>query len=207
MRTHTIVLVSAALALGACKSSSKSQSQEWTKKVQAGQELYASIETTQGTMVARLFSKDAPKTVENFVGLATGEKAWTDPRTNQQTTKPLYDNTIFHRVIPDFMIQGGDPLGNGTGGPGYKFEDEFQSGRTFDKPCLLAMANSGHNTNGSQFFITEKPTPWLNKRHTIFGELVQGCELVSRIARVPVNGSRPVEDVVIKRIAISDKAP
>ncbi|MBI5546754.1 MAG: peptidylprolyl isomerase [Deltaproteobacteria bacterium] len=174
-------------------------------KARSGQDIYATIQTNRGTMVARLFSKQAPKTVENFVGLASGEKQWKDPVSGQMNTRPLYDKTVFHRVIPEFMIHGGDPLGNGTGGPGYKFEDELQSGKLFDKPCLLAMANSGPNTNGSQFFITEKPTPWLNNRHTIFGELVSGCDNVFQIARVPAHGSKPSEPVVIEKIALSDK--
>ncbi|MGC4113409.1 MAG: peptidylprolyl isomerase [Myxococcales bacterium] len=180
---------------------------DWMAKARAGNPLYASIQTNQGTMVAVLFSKDAPKTVENFVGLATGEKEWKDPVSGQMNKRPLYDKTIFHRVIPGFMIQGGDPMGNGTGGPGYKFEDEFQSGKAFDKPCLLAMANSGPNTNGSQFFITEGTPTHLNNRHTIFGELVSGCDNVFRIARVETRGSRPVQPVVIEHIAISDKQP
>jgi peptidyl-prolyl cis-trans isomerase A (cyclophilin A) len=122
---------------------------QWMERAAQGQEIYATLKTTMGDIELRLFSKDAPKTVENFVGLAAGEKEWTDPRTGSKTTRPLYDGTEFHRVIPEFMIQGGDPLGTGTGNPGYKFEDELQSGRKFDKPCLLAMANSGPNTNGS----------------------------------------------------------
>jgi peptidyl-prolyl cis-trans isomerase A (cyclophilin A) len=146
-------------------------------------DLYAIFKTSAGDIVVKLFEKDAPKTIANFVGLATGAKEWTDPRTGQKTTAHLYDGTIFHRVIPQFMIQGGDPLGQGIGGPGYKFEDEFQGGRKFDKPGILAMANAGPNTNGSQFFITEVPTPHLNGRHTIFGEVTKGFELVPRIAR------------------------
>jgi peptidyl-prolyl cis-trans isomerase A (cyclophilin A) len=150
---------------------------------QGAGDLYAIFKTTEGDIVIKLFEKDAPKTVANFVGLATGKKQWTDPRNGQKSNAPLYDGTVFHRVIPQFMIQGGDPLGTGTGDPGYRFEDEFQSGRRFDKPGLLAMANAGPNTNGSQFFITEVPTPHLNNRHTIFGEAVKGGELVPRIAR------------------------
>ena len=146
-------------------------------------DLYAIFKTSAGDIVVKLFEKDAPKTIANFVGLATGAKEWTDPRTGAKSTAHLYDGTVFHRVIPQFMIQGGDPLGQGIGGPGYKFEDEFQSGRKFDKPGILAMANSGPNTNGSQFFITEVPTPHLNQRHTIFGEVTRGFELVPRIAR------------------------
>src|SRR4051812_40504657 len=120
-------------------------------------DLYAVFQTSRGNIVVKLFEKDAPKTIANFVGLATGKQEWIDPRTGQKSKAKLYDGTAFHRVIPQFMIQGGDPLGTGTGGPGYKFEDEFQSGKKFDKPGLLAMANAGPNTNGSQFFITEVP--------------------------------------------------
>lgn len=171
-------------------------------KARAGTELFASIQTNQGTMVARLFSKVAPKTVENFVGLAMGEKEWKDPSTGQMTRRPLYDKTIFHRVIPEFMIQGGDPLGNGTGGPGYKFEDEVQTDKVFDRPCLLAMANSGPNTNGSQFFITEVPTPHLDGHHTIFGEAIRGCDLVGKIAR-----SGDETPVVLTKVILSRKPP
>ncbi len=146
-------------------------------------DLFAIFKTSAGDIVVKLFEKDAPKTIANFVGLATGAKEWTDPRTGSKSTAHLYDGTVFHRVIPQFMIQGGDPLGQGIGGPGYKFEDEFQGTRKFDKPGILAMANSGPNTNGSQFFITEVPTPHLNGRHTIFGEVTRGFELVPRIAR------------------------
>jgi peptidyl-prolyl cis-trans isomerase A (cyclophilin A) len=179
----------------------------WGERVRNGETIFATLQTTQGDMVVKLFSKDAPRTVENFVALAAGEKTWTDPRSNQKITRPLYDGTIFHRVIPGFMIQGGDPLGEGTGGPGYEFEDELQSGRGFDKACLLAMANSGPNTNGSQFFITEKATRWLNGKHTIFGEVVAGCELVAKIARVPAQSSKPKEDVVLKRVLLSTNQP
>jgi peptidyl-prolyl cis-trans isomerase A (cyclophilin A) len=175
-------------------------------EARAGKELYATFDTTEGKIVVKLFSKDAPKTVENFVGLATGEKEWTDPASGQRMVgKPLYDGTIFHRCIPHFMVQGGDPLGRGTGGPGYRFEDEFQSGRRFDKKGLLAMANAGPNTNGSQFFITVVPTPHLNNRHTIFGEVVQGQEIADRIANeIPKSaGDRPQTDVRINKLSIS----
>jgi peptidyl-prolyl cis-trans isomerase A (cyclophilin A) len=175
-------------------------------EAKAGKELFATFDTTEGTIVVRLFTKDAPKTVENFVGLATGEKEWTHPAKNEkQKGVPLYDGTIFHRCIRDFMVQGGDPLGRGTGGPGYKFEDEVQSGRKFDKPGLLAMANAGPNTNGSQFFITVAATPWLNNKHTIFGEVVKGQDLIDRIANVipKDSGDRPKTDVKIKKLAIS----
>jgi peptidyl-prolyl cis-trans isomerase A (cyclophilin A) len=163
-------------------------------------DLYAVFQTTAGDITIKLFEKEAPKTIANFVGLATGAKEWTDPRTGAKTTARLYDGTVFHRVIPDFMIQGGDPLGRGIGGPGYKFEDEFQSGKRFDKPGLLAMANAGPNTNGSQFFITEVPTPHLNNKHTIFGEVVKGGELVPKIARM-ANSQVTLKHVEITRSA------
>ncbi|MGA9524843.1 MAG: peptidylprolyl isomerase [Myxococcaceae bacterium] len=175
----------------------------------AGQDLYATFDTSLGEIVVRLFPKDAPKTVENFVGLATGEKEWTDPATREKKVNTsLYDGTIFHRCIPRFMVQGGDPLGQGFGGPGYKFEDEFQSGRQFDKKGLLAMANAGPNTNGSQFFITVVPTPHLNNRHTIFGEVIRGQDLVDKIANeIPKGqGDRPKTDVVINKLTISTQA-
>jgi peptidyl-prolyl cis-trans isomerase A (cyclophilin A) len=168
-----------------------------------GPGLFAKIETTQGTIVVKLFEKEAPKTVANFVGLAEGTKEWTDPKTGQKVKRPLYDGLIFHRVIPDFMIQGGDPLGTGTGGPGYRFEDEFNPALKFDRPGLLAMANAGPNTNGSQFFITDAPTPWLNNHHTIFGEVVDGLDVVKKIARVPKGpNDRPNTPVVINKITI-----
>ena len=166
-------------------------------------DLYAVFQTSRGNIVVKLFDKDAPKTVANFVGLATGARDWIDPRTGQKSKARLYDGTAFHRVIPQFMIQGGDPLGTGTGGPGYKFEDEFQSDKKFDKPFLLAMANAGPNTNGSQFFITEVATPHLNGRHTIFGEVVKGGDLVPQIARAG-NAQTKLEHVEILR---SEKVP
>lgn len=169
----------------------------------------AVIDTSMGTLRCRLFPKEAPKTVANFIGLADGSKDWKDPSTGQ--TKhgvPLYSGTIFHRVIPEFMIQGGDPLGTGTGDPGYKFEDEIVASLTFDRAGRLAMANAGPNTNGSQFFITEKPTPWLNGRHTIFGQCDDASvELVKKIARVPKGpGDRPTKPVRINKIVIEQGA-
>ncbi|MBI5202862.1 MAG: peptidylprolyl isomerase [Elusimicrobia bacterium] len=164
---------------------------------------YAVFDTNRGKIVVKLFPDAAPKTVQNFIGLATGMKAWTDPRSGAQSNKPLYDGTVFHRVIPGFMIQGGDPLGRGTGGPGFQFEDEFGSGKTFDKTGILAMANSGPNTNGSQFFITLGPTPWLNNHHTIFGEVVEGQSVVEAIGAAPRGGADvPNEPQVINKLTI-----
>lgn len=175
-----------------------------------GKDLFATFDTTEGKIVVKLFAKDAPKTVENFVGLATGEKEWTHPGTGEKKVGvPLYNGTIFHRCIQDFMVQGGDPLGRGTGGPGFRFEDEFQSGRKFDRPGLLAMANAGPNTNGSQFFITVVPTSWLNNRHTIFGEVIQGQDVVDRVANVIPKGAqdRPKKDVVVNSLTIATEQP
>jgi peptidyl-prolyl cis-trans isomerase A (cyclophilin A) len=164
---------------------------------------YAVFETSLGKITVRLFEKEAPKTVANFVGLADGTKEWTDPKSRQPVKKRFYDGLIFHRVIPNFMIQGGDPLGSGMGGPGYKFEDEFSPNLKFDQPGRLAMANAGPNTNGSQFFITEAPTPHLTNRHTIFGQVVEGQEVVNKIARVPRDGNdRPNTPVVIQKVTI-----
>ncbi|MFA5104393.1 MAG: peptidylprolyl isomerase, partial [Candidatus Margulisiibacteriota bacterium] len=134
--------------------------------------LYAVFETSLGRITCELYPDKAPLTVKNFTGLAKGSVRWIDPSNELATERPLYNDTVFHRVIPDFMIQGGDPLGNGTGGPGYRFEDEINPTLTFEKKGILAMANSGPNTNGSQFFITVAPAPWLNGRHTIFGRVV-----------------------------------
>ena len=140
--------------------------------------LTATLRTNRGTIVVRLFPDHAPKTVRNFVDLAQGNREWTDPKTRKTGSTKLYDGTIFHRVIAGFMIQGGDPLGTGTGGPGYKFADEIHPDLRFDKPYLLAMANAGPGTNGSQFFITVGPTPWLTGKHTIFGEVIGGADVV-----------------------------
>jgi len=165
---------------------------------------YAIFQTTEGTIVCRLFEKDAPKTVTNFVDLAEGKREWTHPVSRKKSNDRLYDGTIFHRVIPDFMIQGGDPAGDGRGGPGYQFEDETRgSPHKFDKAGKLAMANAGPNTNGSQFFITVAPTTWLTGKHTIFGEVVEGQEVVDKITKVPRGRQdRPVKDVVLKSVAI-----
>ncbi len=180
----------------------------WMKKALEGQELYATMETNQGMVVLRLFSKDAPKTVANFVGLAMGERQWRHPQTGMLSTQPLYNGTRFHRVIPGFMIQGGDPIGNGTGTPGYEFEDEFQSGRSFDKPGLLAMANRGPNTNGSQIFITVGVPTHLTGRHTIFGEVVKGYDVVEKISKVQTDPrDKPVQDVVVQKVTVSETQP
>ncbi len=168
-------------------------------------ELKATLRTNRGTVIVRLFPDQAPKTVQNFVELAEGSREWSDPRTRRKAATKLYDGTIFHRVIPDFMIQGGDPLGTGTGGPGYKFGDEIHPDLVFDRPYLLAMANAGPGTNGSQFFITTVPTPWLTGKHTIFGEVISGKEIVETISKVPTGrNDKPVDDVVLESVEISD---
>jgi len=163
----------------------------------------ARLNTSKGTIVVTLFGDKAPETVENFIGLAEGGKQWIDPTTGKPSNGKLYDGTIFHRVIENFMIQGGDPLGNGRGGPGYKFKDEFHPSLRFDRPYLLAMANAGPGTNGSQFFITVGTPDWLNDRHTIFGEVVEGAEVVQAISEVETNPQdRPLEDVRIESVEI-----
>jgi peptidyl-prolyl cis-trans isomerase A (cyclophilin A) len=167
-------------------------------------DMTATLRTNRGTVVLRLFPDQAPKTVQNFVDLAEGSRDWTDPRTRKSSRAKLYDGTVFHRVIPRFMIQGGDPLGTGTGGPGYKFADEFHPDLSFNRPFLLAMANAGPGTNGSQFFITTVPTPHLNGKHTIFGEVIEGSDVVEDISNVKTSrNDRPVEDVVIESVEIS----
>ena len=166
----------------------------------------AIIKTNLGDINVNLFPDHAPKTVRNFTGLAEGTQEWTDPRVKAKSSAPLYNGTIFHRVIPGFMIQGGDPLGTGTGGPGYRFDDEPHPELTFDKPYLLAMANAGPNTNGSQFFITVAPTTWLNFKHTIFGEVADqpSRDVVDAIAAVETGAQdRPKQDVVIESITIN----
>jgi peptidyl-prolyl cis-trans isomerase A (cyclophilin A) len=166
--------------------------------------LYATFKTTMGDIVIQLYDDKAPKTVANFVGLASGTKEWTDPATRERVKRPLYNGTIFHRVIPGFMIQGGDPLGTGTGGPGYRFEDEFNPELRHNKAGILSMANAGPNTNGSQFFITHQPTPFLDNKHSVFGEVVKGQEVVVAIGNTPRDGrDRPIKEVVIKEVVIS----
>ena len=184
----------------------KPPADKWMQAAREGKDLFAVIHTNQGDIEVKLFPKEAPKAVENFVGLASGEKPWTHPMTRKQEHKPLYDGVTFHRVIPGFMIQGGDPLGEGYGGPGYTFADELQTERTFDKPGILAMANSGPNTNGSQFFITVAPAPHLNHHYTIFGEVVKGQDVVQKIDTVPRDPhDKPLKPVVIKHIEIRSK--
>jgi peptidyl-prolyl cis-trans isomerase A (cyclophilin A) len=166
--------------------------------------VYATLKTSMGDAVIRLFDDKAPKTVANFVDLATGAKEWTDPKTREKVKRPLYNGTVFHRVIPGFMIQGGDPLGNGTGGPGYRFDDEFHPELKHSKPGIVSMANSGPNTNGSQFFITHKATPWLDGRHSVFGEVVKGHDVIDAIANVPRDArDRPSKEVVLQQVVVS----
>ena len=166
----------------------------------------ATLHTTAGDIVIELFGDQAPVTVQNFVNLAEGSKEWQNPATGQKSNEPLYDGTVFHRVIEGFMIQGGDPLGSGRGGPGYQFKDEFHTDLRFDRPYLLAMANAGPGTNGSQFFITVGPTPHLNRKHTIFGEVADADSraVVDKIAAAPTDHSdRPREDVTITSVEIT----
>jgi peptidyl-prolyl cis-trans isomerase A (cyclophilin A) len=166
----------------------------------------ATFVTSEGRIVVRLMPEHAPTTVANFVDLASGNREWRDPRDGARKSEPLYDGTVFHRVIPGFMIQGGDPEGTGRGGPGYSFEDECPPGSpAFDRPGLLAMANAGPNTNGSQFFITVAPTPWLTGKHTIFGEVTDGMDVVEAIAGTSTDRSdRPLTDVVVERVEIEE---
>jgi peptidyl-prolyl cis-trans isomerase A (cyclophilin A) len=165
--------------------------------------LFAKFTTSEGLFTVRLFEQEAPKTVANFVGLCQGTKEWTDPRTNQKVKRPYYDGIIFHRVIDGFMIQGGDPLGQGIGGPGYTFEDEFHPKLRHDKPGILSMANRGPNTNGGQFFITLAPTPHLDNRHTVFGVVEEGMDVVRKIGSTATGGrDRPLTDMVIQTVTI-----
>jgi peptidyl-prolyl cis-trans isomerase A (cyclophilin A) len=165
---------------------------------------YATFNTSEGKIVVRLFESDAPITVKNFTELAEGKKEWVHPNTREKSTNKLFDGTIFHRVIPDFMIQGGDPAGTGMGGPGYRFQDETAGSKhKFDKAGKLAMANSGPGTNGCQFFITVAPTPWLTGNHTIFGEVLEGQDIADKISKVPRGGQdKPKTPVVLQSVTI-----
>jgi peptidylprolyl isomerase/peptidyl-prolyl cis-trans isomerase A (cyclophilin A) len=215
MTRTTVLTLALSLSLAAARAEAQDTAKGQPAKAPAAKKgaRYAVFETSRGTIAARLLPEKAPNAVENFVGLATGKKEWTDPRSGQKSKKPLYDGTVFHRVIPGFMIQGGDPLGNGTGGPGYRFDDELDKpgARPFAKPCQLAMANSGPNTNGSQFFITEVPTPWLDPKqcntkggvcgYVHFGEGVCGCEKVAEIAKAGNN------QTTLTRVTITTETP
>ena len=169
--------------------------------------MLAHFTTSEGKFTIQLFDQEAPKTVENFVGLAEGTKEWTDPRTGKKGNTPYYNGTIFHRVIDAFMIQGGDPLGQGTGGPGYKFADEFSPKRRHGKAGVLSMANSGPNSNGGQFFITLTATPWLDDKHSVFGEVAEGMDVVSTIGKTATSkpGDRPVKPITVESITIERK--
>jgi peptidyl-prolyl cis-trans isomerase A (cyclophilin A) len=164
----------------------------------------AHFTTSEGRFTARLFDAEVPKTVANFAGLAEGTLEWTDPRTGRKVKEPYYNGTIFHRVIADFMIQGGDPLGQGTGGPGFTFADEFSPKLRHSKPGILSMANRGPNTNGGQFFITLVPTPWLDDKHSVFGEIVEGMDVVTRIGETATSkpGDRPLKPITIQSLTI-----
>jgi peptidyl-prolyl cis-trans isomerase A (cyclophilin A) len=169
--------------------------------------ILAHFTTTEGNFTARLFDQEAPKTVQNFVGLAGGSKEWTDPRTGRKTRAPYYNGTIFHRVIDAFMIQGGDPLGQGTGGPGYNFADEFSPKLRHSKGGVLSMANRGPNTNGGQFFITLAATPWLDDKHSVFGEIVNGMDVVEKIGSTPTSkpGDRPLRPITVQSVVIEEE--
>jgi peptidyl-prolyl cis-trans isomerase A (cyclophilin A) len=191
-------LLVALLALTAVSSEGKNKMEK----------LYATFDTSMGKIVCELYPEEAPQTVINFVGLAKGIQKWTDPRTSQVVKKSLYEGTIFHRVIPNFMIQGGDPLGTGTGGPGYQFGDEISPKLKFDKVGRLAMANAGPGTNGSQFFITVAATPWLDGHHTIFGQVIKGQDIADQIANVEKDqNDRPRTPVELKAVIISENKP
>jgi len=169
--------------------------------------VYAHFTTSEGNFTAQLFDTETPNTVANFAGLAEGTKEWTDPRTGRKVKQAYYNGTIFHRVIDGFMIQGGDPLGQGTGGPGYTFGDEFNSKLRHSKPGILSMANRGPNTNGGQFFITLAATPWLDDKHSVFGEVVEGMDIVRRIGSAPTSkpGDRPIKAITIESVSIERK--
>jgi peptidyl-prolyl cis-trans isomerase A (cyclophilin A) len=164
---------------------------------------FAKFNTSEGDFKVRLYDDKAPKTVANFVGLAEGTQEWTDPKTRQQVKRPFYNGLIFHRVIDGFMLQAGCPMGSGVGGPGYQFADEFAPGLKHDRPGLLSMANAGPNTHGSQFFVTLVPTPWLDNKHAIFGEVVEGMDVVQKIGKTETGrNDRPTKDIVMNSVTI-----
>jgi peptidyl-prolyl cis-trans isomerase A (cyclophilin A) len=169
--------------------------------------LLAHFTTSEGNFTARLFDEDVPATVANFAGLADGSKEWTDPRSNRKVKQPYYNGTVFHRVIAGFMIQGGDPLGQGTGGPGYTFKDEFSPKLRHSKAGILSMANRGPNTNGGQFFITLAETSWLDDKHSVFGEIVEGMDVVKKIGNTATSkpGDRPLKPITVNEIKIEKK--
>lgn len=194
-----VVFSVSAFAAGTGKAAAKSE----TKK---GKDMFAVMETNMGNIKIKLYQEKAPKTVERFVAFAEGTKEWTDPKTKQKVKKPLFDGTIFHRVIDGFMIQGGDPEGTGRGGPGEEFADEFHPELNHAKPGILSSANRGPNTNGSQFFITLAATPWLDQKHAVFGEVVEGMDIVQKIGKTKTGpGDKPVSDVVLKKVRIERK--
>jgi peptidyl-prolyl cis-trans isomerase A (cyclophilin A) len=170
--------------------------------------LYAHFTTSEGAFTAKLFETETPNTVANFSGLADGTKEWTDPRSGQKVKQPYFNGTIFHRVIDGFMIQGGDPLGQGTGGPGYNFADEFHPSLRHSKAGILSMANRGPNTNGGQFFITLAATPWLDNKHSVFGEIVEGMDVVKKIGNTATSkpNDRPLKPITIESVTIERKA-
>ena len=169
--------------------------------------LYAHFTTSEGNFTVRLFDAETPNTVANFTGLADGSKEWTDPRSGRKVKQPYFNGTVFHRVIEGFMIQGGDPLGQGTGGPGFTFADEFHPKLRHSKPGILSMANRGANTNGGQFFITLAPTPWLDDKHSVFGEVIEGMDVVTKIGKTPTSkpGDRPVKPITVETVTIERK--
>jgi peptidyl-prolyl cis-trans isomerase A (cyclophilin A) len=176
----------------------------WSTEAKLKPGVYAKFTTTEGNFTIRLFEAEAPKTVANFIGLAEGTKEWNDPRTGQKVKQPYYNGVIFHRVIAGFMIQGGDPLGQGTGGPGYNIEDEFNPKVKHDKVGVLSMANTGRpNSGGGQFFITLAPTPWLDGKHTVFGEVVEGIDVITKIGGTKtLPGDRPAKEIVMQTVVI-----
>ena len=200
MRKILIFFIMVAFVFSAVKITAAAE-----RKKKMENKLYAVFDTSMGKIVCELFPKEAPQTVINFTGLAEGKTKWTDPKTKEVVQTPLYNGTIFHRVIPNFMIQGGDPLGLGIGGPGYQFQDEISPNLHFDKIGRLAMANAGPNTNGSQFFITVAKTPWLDGHHTIFGQVIKGQDVADNISKVQTEKDKPAEDVVLKSVTITNK--